>query len=85
MGAGYSIYKDWKPFNREDIRRRLGFYIFNVVAPAPQITFRFNSQSKDPIYGNRILGIGTVSSSVFYSAEPMYPNSFTEKVSQLER
>ena len=70
MGAGNSIYQDWKPFTREEVRRHLGLYIFNGVAPAPQITLRFNSQAKDPIHGNdmvqeasRMQGIVTASLS----------------------
>jgi len=33
MGAGDSIYPDWKPFSRDEIRQHLGIYIFNGVAP----------------------------------------------------
>ena len=55
MGAGDSIYPEWRPFTREKIRRHLGLYIFNGIAPVPQINLRFNSQAKDPIHGNDII------------------------------
>lgn len=55
MGAGDSIYPDWKPFSRDEIRKHLGLYIFNGVAPSPQIAFRFRSQIQDPIYGNDMI------------------------------
>lgn len=55
MGAGDSIYPDWKPFSRDEIRKHLGLYIFNGVAPSPQIAFRSQSQIQDPIYGNDMI------------------------------
>lgn len=55
MGAGDSIYPDWKPFSRDEIRKHLGLYILNGVAPSPQIAFKSQSQIQDPIYGNDMI------------------------------
>ena len=51
-GAGDTTYKDFKAFTREEIRRHLGIYILQGVAPSPKVEFKFASHMKDMIHGN---------------------------------
>ena len=42
-GGGDSTYKDFRPFTRVEIRRHIGLYILQGLAPSPQVEFKFTS------------------------------------------
>ena len=51
-GAGDQVYRDFKPFTIEEIRRHMGIYLLQGIAPSPRVELKFASQSNDPIHGN---------------------------------
>ena len=56
-GGGDSTYKDFRPFTRVEIRRHIGLYILQGLAPSPQVEFKFMSHQQDPIHGNDMVSI----------------------------
>jgi hypothetical protein len=52
MGAGFAIYPTFEKFTPVEIKRHLGLYLLQGVAPSPQIESKFSSQKRDPIHGN---------------------------------
>ena len=50
--TGGSQYPKWTLFSIEKIKRHLGIYIANGLAPSSQLTIKLNPQEKDPIDGN---------------------------------
>ena len=61
-GQGGSMYQDFKPFTAMEIHSFIALYIFNGLAPAPQIKLKFKPQHIDPINGSdlcfRVFGAG---------------------------
>jgi hypothetical protein len=51
-GAGGAIYRKFKPFSMVEIRQHLRLYIFNGLAPSPQVEMKFQAQTSNPVHGN---------------------------------
>ena len=55
VGAGETVYRDFKPFTLLEIRQFIALYLFNGLAPKPQIELMFQNQARNPIFGNDLI------------------------------
>ena len=49
------IYPDFYPFTPNELRKHLGLYIVHGLAPSPEVSMKFKSQSEDDINGNNFV------------------------------
>ena len=52
---GHIFARKYKPLTSDDIRRQIGIYILDGVAPTPQLTFSMKPQSCDRTHGNNFV------------------------------
>jgi len=51
-GQEKGLYPEFRPFTVREVRQHLGLYVFQGVAPCPQIQKRFKPQRVDKVHGN---------------------------------
>ena len=50
---GGTYYTDCVTFSVEEIREHVGLYVFHGISPSPRIEFKFRSQHKDKVHGEK--------------------------------
>ena len=51
-GAGGTVYKDFVPFDVDEIYRFIGLLFANGIAPKPDVKLWFEGTSREPLFGN---------------------------------
>ena len=51
-GRDGTTYKDFVPFNVQELRSHFGVYVLHKLSPFPCVEYKFKSQLEDPVNGN---------------------------------
>ena len=51
-GENGITYKDFTPFNADELRCHVGIYVLQGLSLSPRVEYKFNCQCDDPVNGN---------------------------------
>jgi len=87
VNAGCQVYDAFTAFIPIELKRHIGLYILQCLAPSPQVKYKFQNQAADPVNGNDLchevfeimLRKGTSTSKFFAVQDPcqVVPNKTT--------